>query len=146
MVGQVATRITIDMFPDDVPLDVFDLFLDLPPNLFVDRTKMWERLVHVCRTWRGIVFQSPRHLDLQISCTAQRPVREMQDIWPALPLTIWVGDGRWPPGVGYGEHHCRTRAQRSHKSDLNRPSVKFNIGNTATRDARAISGVEISQS
>ena len=33
--------------------------------------------------------------------------------------------GRWSPSVGYGERHCRARAQRSHKSDLNRPYVKF---------------------
>ena len=123
MVGQVATRVTIDMLPDDVLLDIFDLFLDLPPNLFVDRSKMWQMLVHVCRRWRGVVFQSPRRLDLQILCTARRPVREMLDIWPALPLTIWVGDG--PPAWGMEnviaalEHRDRiSRISIDHTSSL----------------------------
>jgi hypothetical protein len=42
MAGQVAIRVTIDMLPDDVLLDIFDLFLDLPPSLIGQkRGKCW---------------------------------------------------------------------------------------------------------
>ena len=91
-------NVTIDVLPDNVLLDIFDFCLDLPQNFFVDRTKRWQRLVHVCQRWRCVVFQSTRRLDLQILCTARKPVREMLDIWPALPLILWVGDG--PPAWG----------------------------------------------
>ncbi|KAH9968522.1 hypothetical protein BGW80DRAFT_1337992, partial [Lactifluus volemus] len=34
----------------------------------------WHRLVHVCRRWRHIIFDSPRSLDLQLFCTYGTPV------------------------------------------------------------------------
>jgi hypothetical protein len=37
---------------------------------------------------RAIVFASPHRLDLRISCTRKTRVKEMLDIWPALPLMI----------------------------------------------------------
>ena len=43
----------------------------------------------VCRSWRHVVFASPRRLNLQLYCTERRPVREMLDVWPALPIVIW---------------------------------------------------------
>ena len=42
----------------------------------------------MCQRWRNLVFASPRRLDLQLRCTQKRPVREMLDIWPALPIVI----------------------------------------------------------
>src|SRR5258708_3166709 len=81
---------TIDVLPDDVLLDIFDFCLDQPRRLILDRTKVWQGLVHVCRRCRVVVFQSPHRLDLQILCTTGTPVREMLDTWPALPLVILV--------------------------------------------------------
>ena len=82
---------TIDVLPDDVLLDIFDFCLDQQPEESVlDRTTVWQTLVHVCHRWRDIVFHSPRRLDLQILCTPGTPVGEMLDIWPALTLIIWV--------------------------------------------------------
>jgi hypothetical protein len=59
----------------------------------------WHTLVHVCRRWRDVVFASPRRLNLRLLCR-KRPVREMLDIWPALPIEIeditWrYGKGGW---------------------------------------------------
>jgi hypothetical protein len=34
------------------------------------------------------VFGSPRHLGLKLRCTHKTPVRDMLDVWPALPLLI----------------------------------------------------------
>ena len=48
----------------------------------------WHSLLHVCRRWRGLVFESPRRLKLQLYCTPRTPARETLNVWPALPLFI----------------------------------------------------------
>ena len=48
----------------------------------------WQSLVHVCRRWRSLVFESPRHLELKLCCTPKTPAKDRLDIWPALPLVI----------------------------------------------------------
>ena len=48
----------------------------------------WINLVHVCRRWRSVVFQSPRRLNLRLFCTPATPTRDTLDIWPPLPLII----------------------------------------------------------
>ena len=45
-------------------------------------------LVHVCRRWRIIGFQSPRRLNLRLVCTPFTPPRDTLDIWPHLPFII----------------------------------------------------------
>jgi hypothetical protein len=88
------------VLPDDVLLDIFDFCLDqLPEESVLDRTTTWQTLVHVCPRWRDIVFQSPRRLDLQILCTFGTHVGEMLDIWPALPLIMWVRSRSWEWGL-----------------------------------------------
>jgi hypothetical protein len=42
----------------------------------------------VCRRWRGLVFGSPRRLNLQLHRTPRTSARKPLDIWPALPLLI----------------------------------------------------------
>jgi hypothetical protein len=71
----------IDVFPDDVLLEIFDLYVDENPEA-------WQSLVHVCRRWRCLVFASPRRLNLRIVCTLGTPVRDRLEIWPALPLLV----------------------------------------------------------
>ena len=48
----------------------------------------WQSLVHVCRRWRSLVFNSPRYLNLQLYCTPKTPAKDALGIWPALPLLI----------------------------------------------------------
>ena len=79
--GQV-TR-TIDILPDDALLEIFTFHL-----LEETDTEAWHALVHVCGRWRRIVYASPRRLGLCLLCTPRRRVKEMLDIWPALPLVI----------------------------------------------------------
>jgi hypothetical protein len=50
----------------------------------------WKTLAHVCRRWRSVVFQSPRHLNLRLICTHNTPARDTLDIWPPFLLVIWV--------------------------------------------------------
>ncbi|KAI0302782.1 hypothetical protein BC826DRAFT_432624 [Russula brevipes] len=83
---------TIDKLPDEVLLDIFDVYLNvIGPSIF-EKTNRWHTLVHVCRRWRDLVFASPRRLDLRLLCTRHKRVREMLDIWPAIPIEI---EGDW---------------------------------------------------
>ncbi len=84
-------NVTIDMLPTNVLLEIFGFCLCDPTMLPLERTKKWQRLVHVCRRWRQIIFSSPRHLDLCLSCSMGLPVkvRENLKFWPVtMPLTI----------------------------------------------------------
>ena len=71
------------MLPDDTLLEMFTFYLDEARGI-----DGWHTLVHVCRRWRTVIFTSPRRLNLQLLCTSRRPVRELLDIWPALPIII----------------------------------------------------------
>ena len=81
--GLLTLRVTIDMLPDDILLEVFDAYVD--EARYEDE---WHKLVHVCQRWRCIVFASPRRLHLALLCTDRRSVKKMLDIWPALPIII----------------------------------------------------------
>ena len=95
-VGQV---VTIDILPDDVLLAIFDFYVVRYEDLFIPllfrvgreyrrEVESWQSLVHVCRRWRGLVFASPRRLDLQLFFNPGISARKSLDIWPALPLLI----------------------------------------------------------
>jgi len=88
---------TIDVLPDDVLLEIFDRFVDLPedysypvsegPEVYEDA---WHTLIHVCQRWRSIVLASSRRLHLVLYCTNRRPVKKMLNVWPALPILIYA--------------------------------------------------------
>jgi hypothetical protein len=48
----------------------------------------WQRLIHVCRRWRLLIFSSPRRLGLCLLCKRRTPVRKNLDLWPAFPIII----------------------------------------------------------
>ncbi|KAH9159553.1 hypothetical protein EDB89DRAFT_1116560 [Lactarius sanguifluus] len=48
----------------------------------------WQRLAHVCRTWRHIILASPLHLHLGLLCTNGTPVKKDLGHLPALPIVI----------------------------------------------------------
>jgi hypothetical protein len=74
---------TMDVFPDDVLLHVFDCYLAHP-----SRVESWHTLVHVCRLWRSLVFGSPRRLNLRIACTNKMRVKDKLNFWPAFPIVL----------------------------------------------------------
>lgn len=78
-IGRVTPQ--IDMFPDDVLVEIFDLYLGENPVA-------WQSLVHICRRWRGLVFAASRRLNVRIVCTLGTPVRDLLDVWPALPILV----------------------------------------------------------
>ena len=71
--------------PDEILLEIFKLYI----AEHVDE-EGWEMLVHMCQRWRYVTFAAPRCLGLQIICTAKTQARTMLDVWPALPILIWV--------------------------------------------------------
>src|SRR6266700_3384297 len=87
----LVVAIEIDVLPDDVLLAIFDFyvvgyqdldFIEALLSNFDTKTKIrsWQSLVHVCRRWRGLVFGSPRRLNLQLCCTTKTPARETLDV------------------------------------------------------------------
>ena len=88
----------MDDLPDDVLLEIFRFYVVIYQDLdfhqlFEFRTigdiESWQSLAHVCRRWRGLVFGSTRHLNLQICCSShRRSAKKYLDVWPALPLLI----------------------------------------------------------
>src|SRR5712671_1881043 len=83
---------TIDMLPDDVLLGIFKFYLNIDPLLYTPQNT-WHALVHVCRRWRYLVFASPHHLNLRIEYGGRRPMSEVLDTWPVLPVRLTTSQG-----------------------------------------------------
>ncbi|KAI9442079.1 hypothetical protein F5148DRAFT_804177 [Russula earlei] len=90
-VGPSQDRVTINTLTDDALLKIFDLYV----NHSNPGTNGWHTLVHVCHRWRSIVFASPGHLNLRIEYRGKRPLSEMLDVWPVLPVVIRNGSDLW---------------------------------------------------
>ncbi|KAI0270221.1 hypothetical protein BGY98DRAFT_1190063 [Russula aff. rugulosa BPL654] len=86
-------QVTIDILPEEVLLEIFDLYVD--PKRKYEGVEAWCTLVHVCRKWRNIVLESPLRLNLRIHCHPAKPVREKLDKWPALPVVLAQYDEEW---------------------------------------------------
>ena len=91
--------LSIDDLPDDDLLAIFDFcvvrYQDLDRREVRDsdydmirEIESWKSLVHVCRRWRGLVFGSPRRLNLKFFFLPGISPRKTLDDWPALPLLI----------------------------------------------------------
>lgn len=91
-------RVTIDILPEEVLLDIFDLYVD--PTRDCYRVEIWCTLVHVCRKWRNIVLESPLRLNLRIRCHPAIPAREKLDIWSDLPVVVAQYGEDWEPEWG----------------------------------------------
>ena len=75
---------TIEELSDEVLRIIFCYFLDASP-------RFWPRLVHICRRWRRMVFESQRALNLHLFCTHGTPVLKTLECWPALPIVVEYG-------------------------------------------------------
>jgi len=45
-------------------------------------------LIHICQRWQRIVFTSSHRPCLRILCTERKPVKEVLNGWPALPIIV----------------------------------------------------------
>jgi hypothetical protein len=79
--------VTIGSFSYEVLLNIFRYYLNASPQY-------WPRLVHICRKWRRIVFDSQRALHLRLFCTRGMPVLKALDCWPALRIVVHHGARR----------------------------------------------------
>jgi hypothetical protein len=94
------------MLPDVALLEIFDFYVHENEEEFF--TGIWYPLVHVCRTWRKIVFGSTQRLNLQLFCNNSTPVRKTLDVWPLLPIAIWDDFSRGVDNIIAAlEHHDR---------------------------------------
>ena len=84
------------MLPDVALLEIFHFYVDDHDDDAL--TEAWHTLVHVSRTWRNVIFGSPRRLNLRLWCTERTPVRETIDAWPLLPILV--------RGSGYNTLGC----------------------------------------
>ena len=102
---------TIGVLPDNVLLDIFEFYRG---ELYV-AVWPWNRLVHVCRRWRYVVFGSPLRLDLCLHCTYKTCVKQVLEVWPLLPIEL---DFRQLYGVddiiAIFEHRGRVRHLKIH--------------------------------
>jgi hypothetical protein len=80
-------RRTIEMLPDNILLEIFDLYRLDAMTRSGGRPWKWHRLAHVCQKWRQIVSTSPRRLNLRILCDNKTPI-EILHVWPTLPLAV----------------------------------------------------------
>ena len=87
--GQIDQHVAFETLPDEVLLEIFTqdrlLTLKFPPL----GPWKWQRLAHVCRRWRFLVFASPRRLELRLYYTYQMPVTQDLSCWPPLPVAIF---------------------------------------------------------
>ena len=91
-----VARVTIDMLPDVALLEIFHFYVDAERIKYEEQIDAWHTLVHVCRDWRIVVFGSPHRLGLRLRCSTSTSVREMLDVWPALPIVIKAQhDEKW---------------------------------------------------
>ena len=77
------------MLPNDVLPRIFYFYLNKEMDgYFEPFKKQWITLLHVCQRWRSVVFQSSGRLNLRLLCTHKTIARDIQNIWPPLPLVI----------------------------------------------------------
>ncbi|KAH9978946.1 hypothetical protein BGW80DRAFT_1249206 [Lactifluus volemus] len=94
----------IDRLPNELLEEIFRFdsldHISFPP-LYGSELWDWHRLVHVCRRWRYIIFNSSRSLELRLFCTYGTPVKKSLDCWPALPIILQYisSQNRSPPPV-----------------------------------------------
>ena len=91
-IDQITADAKIDILSDEALLEIFSCYLAEEADSRAHDWR-WLTLVHVCRRWRTIVFESPCRLDLRIPCTGRSRVKEMLDIWPVLPIDVWAAGG-----------------------------------------------------
>jgi hypothetical protein len=91
------SKTSITMLPEDVMLDIFDFIRISQLGSPFRYAWGWERLAHVCRSWRQLVFASPLRLHIQLRCKRGTPVRTHLSCWPAFPIVIDFDEGLTRP-------------------------------------------------
>ena len=86
---QCSSNLTINHLPDEVLLEIFDLFQNrFTYSFYRERLFQCFTLTHVCRKWRAIIYMSTSRLDLGITVGPGRP-RHLRTILSS-PLPIFI--------------------------------------------------------
>ena len=83
--------VTIKTLPNEILYKIFEFYCLEAMTLSLGRPWEWHTLIHVCHTWRSIIFGSAELLDLQLFCTNGTPVRDTLHCWPELPIIMRYG-------------------------------------------------------
>jgi hypothetical protein len=83
------------MLPYNVLLEIFYFYVNIDYRPSNTPRNPWLTLVHVCQSWRYIVFTSPRRVNLRIEYRGHRPISEVLDAWPvpSLPIVLTSSPG-----------------------------------------------------
>ena len=82
LLGPFSHQATIEMFPDNVLLNIFLHFLD-------GSSQLWRTIVHVSERWRQIIATSPLGLELGVlHPTSGTTVIKTLESWYHLPLVV----------------------------------------------------------
>src|SRR6266446_9267659 len=76
------------MLPEDILLEIFDIYRLDAVERNQERLWKWRHLAQVCRKWRHVISLSPRRLDLRILCEYRTPIENILQSWPTLPLVV----------------------------------------------------------
>jgi hypothetical protein len=86
--GEKLRKTAIEMLPEEILLDIFDLYRLDAVKRSGGRLWKWHCLAHVCKKWRHVISTSPHRLDLQILCEYGALVESIMDAWPTLPFAV----------------------------------------------------------
>ena len=133
------------MLPDDVLLAIFDFCAD-EHEVMKKEIEAWQTLVHVCRQWRGVVFGSPRRLNLRLVYEPNTPARDTLDVWPTLPLVIQCFSGIGIENVDnivavleHSNRVCRINLLKVSRSDFENISAAMQVPFPELTDLQLVS-------
>jgi hypothetical protein len=89
--GNASRKVTIEILPADVLVKIFDSYrLDpfIHSPLGGRRPWKWQKLAHVCRTWRSVLLESSHYLGIRLFFTGGMPVKEILSSSPILPIVM----------------------------------------------------------
>jgi hypothetical protein len=93
--------VTINNIPDDVLLEIFDLYRktfgdQLMAERIWNNKNGWFKLAHVCHNWRSVVLASPSRLRLRLCFSGNTPTRAaVLDYFSHLPIIIDYNGVAW---------------------------------------------------
>ena len=88
MLPESTRNLTINHFPDEVLLEIFDSYRRSAIFYKWKRKYVWFNLAHVCRKWRAIMFASTTRLDLGITVGPLKPAHIKTILSGTLPIFI----------------------------------------------------------
>src|SRR6267154_2565967 len=79
--------VTIENLPPEILEEIFRFYMAFSRRYPWE----WQRLTHVCLTWRSIILHPTNRLGLQLFCTNGTPVRNTLHCWPNFPIVMRYG-------------------------------------------------------